>query len=74
MHPALADIDLKMSENLSFLGRGAEAIAALDRAIKLDGAMGALEIVALADLLDGLIDRVVHFLKIGAGRDVERGI
>jgi hypothetical protein len=39
--------------------------------IELDGAVGALEVVALRDLLQRLVDGVVHFLQIGAGGDIE---
>src|SRR5205823_5847061 len=42
-------------------------------AVELDGDVGALEVVALADLLERLIHRVVDFLEIRAGGDVERG-
>ena len=40
-------------------------------AIELDGAVGALEVVSLGDLLHGLIHGVVDFLDLDAGRDVE---
>jgi hypothetical protein len=40
----------------------------------IDGAAGALEIIALGDLLECLIHGVVDFLEVGAGRDIERWI
>ena len=36
--------------------------------------MGAFEIVALGDLLDGLIDGIVHLLEIGTGGNIERSV
>ena len=39
---------------------------------ELDVRPRALEVVALADLLAGLIQRIVNFLEIDRGRDVER--
>ena len=41
------------------------------RPVEVDGAVGSLEVIALADLLERLIDGVIHFLEIGAGRNVE---
>jgi hypothetical protein len=38
-----------------------------------DFGRGALEVVALADLLARLVQRVVHFREVDGRRDVERG-
>ena len=40
-------------------------------ALQLDGNVGALEVIALGDLFLCLIDGVVDFLHVDAGRDVE---
>src|SRR5207253_2260663 len=37
-----------------------------------DVGLGAFEIIALADLFPRLVQRVIHFLKIDCGGDVER--
>jgi hypothetical protein len=42
--------------------------------VELDRCLGALEVVALGDFLAGLVQRVVHFLQVDVGGDVERAL
>ena len=42
--------------------------------VELDGAVGALEVVSLGDLLQGLVHGVVDLLEVGAGGDIEGGV
>jgi hypothetical protein len=69
-HPALQHVQQRIHPELVVRGEA----DLRRRAVELDGAVGTLEIVALADLLQRLVDRVVDLLEVGAGGHVERGI
>ena len=69
-HARLEDVDQRVHPEFVV---GRESNLGLGT-VELDGAVGALEVVALGDLLQRLIDGVVDLLQVGAGRYVERGI
>ena len=69
-HPGLQHVHQRVHPEL-VVGRQADLGLGT---IELDGAVGALEVVALGDLLQRLVDRVVDLLEVGAGGDVERRI
>ena len=69
-HPRLQHVDQGVHPELVVRGQPDLGLGP----VELDGAVGALEVVALGDLLQRLIDGVVDLLEVGAGGDVERGI
>ena len=67
-HPRLQDVPERIDFHLVFGGEGEGAFGL----VEVDGGSRALEIVALGDLFSGLIDGVVHLLKVDSGGDVKR--